>query len=179
MTKNALATTAVRFATVSDMRIEAIRLASTGKQLQADMHELNLSIIHHLAQHGQIGVVNHWLAQFEKVESVRKNAMVQWFNTFGACKYNEELGRFEHVKGKKLELAKAKAKPFWKFGALENDKPIKLMTLEAGIKSLIKQMKDNRDKLGVPFTPEEQAQMSALTMMQSGIIPAKYAHTEH
>lgn len=169
------------FTTVKAINAESARLGIVAKTWQKDMHTLNLSVVHHLAKHGQIGVLNHHLDQFKDALAVRRNAIIAWFVTFGACTFDEKNQRFMHKKDHKLDLSAANEKPFWKFSGNETGKDdMQVFDVMADIGKAYNRLKKKHDEETKSGNRSEHYErnsqlLSALAMMVSGVVPTALA----
>lgn len=177
MSKKANAGVAIVFTTVKAINAESVRLGDNAKTWQKDMHVLNLSVAHHLAKHGQIGVLNHHLGQFKDALGVRRNAIIAWFTAFAACTFDDKNQTFMFKKDHKLDLTAANEKPFWKFSGNETGKDdVQVFDVMGDIAKMYKRLKakhDEETKSGVRSEHyNRNAQLlSALAMMQAGVVP--------
>lgn len=176
------ASIAIVFTTVKAMQAEGERIGNTLKTTQNDMHALHLSIIAHLSKHKQIGVLNHYWGQIKDAHGIRRSAVIQWFDAFGTCTFNETTQQFMYDKDKTVKLADGDAKPFWKFKGMESaDDKVEVLDAAGEIAKVYKRLKAKHDAEVKAGTKSEHfdrnAQLlSALAMMGSGIVPGATAH---
>lgn len=132
-----------------DRRIELLH--KHGQSLQAEMHKLACSVLVHLGETSDIRVTLRFLAAMP--EMARGNALHAWFETFGPIKFAtpEEIkngaaaARF--VKGGKVRLGDAMAKPFWKFKATEG-KPYEPLVMDTYLDQQIKRLEKDAKETG-------------------------------
>ena len=121
-TTNAAAKPSVElFTSAKDILAACTRIHETGQQLQTLMHKTACSVLQHYGKNKDTRVVHAFINAIP--ESVRRNALLAWFNKFGAMSITEDTENKTfvvlHVKDKKTLLGDAMAKPFWKFVAKE------------------------------------------------------------
>lgn len=95
-------------------RLEAV--AAQGKTVQVEYQKVALSIIKHLALHGDIMLVRRMLEGFP--ESLRKDSMMAWLDRFSNVKFLvDDKGKVTGIvydKTKKLQLGLAMETVWWK-----------------------------------------------------------------
>ena len=133
-----------------EARTAALKLSAAG--IQAEAHVLACSVLVHVAKHGNINV----LAQFIDAlpDMVRKNAVHQWFETFGQLTFgpnDEGVVGWRIDRTKKVRLGEAMIKPFWKFKANEGA-PYKPLVMDTYLDEQIKKLE--RDMKLAPFAGE-------------------------
>jgi len=116
-------------------------LAAAANMLQHDAHTLACSVLAHVGKHGQIGIVNNFLAAMP--DMTRKNSLILWFETFGKLKYEGKA--MCYVSTKPQRLGDAMEKPFWKFKANEGV-PYQPLIMDTYIDQQIKKLeKDQKE----------------------------------
>lgn len=163
------------FTTVKAMQVEGARIGAVLKGTQSDMHALHVSIIAHLAKHKQIGVLNHYWAQIKDAEGVRRNAVVQWFGKFGTATFDEANQTFIYDGDKSVKLADGHDTPFWKLKGMENSGDVQALDVAGELARLYKRLKAQHDKdvKEGKANPKNAELLSAMLMMQSGVIPTE------
>ena len=104
---------------------KAIQSVKTrGKAFDNLVHAVALSVINHIEQHGDIRHSNMLVEAMPK--SSRKNALIEWFETFGKLSYDQESKVLTYAKEKKTYLTDATNQPFWDFQKEPEYKPFDL-----------------------------------------------------
>lgn len=157
MTKALKAAPAIVLMTsLKDIKAETVYIATTGKEMQERIHRLACSVLAHTHKHRNINVLTDFLAAVP--DMVRKNALQQWFETFGsveftAAKDGDKPAWRMRPAGHKVRLGDAMVKPFWKFKANEGA-PYQAMDMKAYLQTNISKLE--KDIKNVPFvaTPD-------------------------
>lgn len=76
------------------------------KTQQHELHVLAVSVLIHVAKHGNIDVLTNFLDKCKDVAMIRNNALGNWFERFGTVYYEEDKTK---GKGWKLHAVKCKA----------------------------------------------------------------------
>ncbi len=91
--------------------------STTSKNYDKRLHLISVSVLAHVAKHNNTTVIDTLFKNlFDSLaQSVRKNALIAWFEKFGNVAYNTEEKRLRYVKGKVAMVEDAIATPFWEF----------------------------------------------------------------
>lgn len=157
MTKTLKTTAAVVIMTsLKDIKSATDMIKTSGKELQELVHRTACSVLAHTHKHRNINVLTDFLDAVP--DMVRKNALQQWFETFGsveftAAKEGDKPSWRMRPTGHKVRLGDAMVKPFWKFKANEGA-PYQAMDMKAYLQSNISKLE--KDIKNVPFvaTPD-------------------------
>lgn len=127
-----------------DIDTAILNLHTNGQKLQHEMHTLACSVLVHFAKHQDKRVVLKLLQAMP--ESARVNSLRDWFNEFGTMVIGEK-DMIVASPDKKLRLAMAMDKPFWKFSPEKAYVPLVIADyIEAQVKKLRDDgKKTNRD----------------------------------
>lgn len=113
----------------------------TGQTYQKSVHQLAVSILYHVGEHGDTTVVKRFIEAMP--ESTRSNGLRAWFEHFGPVKFDRDAPSgtevVQFVRGKPALIGDADAKPFWKFKAHEG-KPYEALDMEKWLTSVIKKL---------------------------------------
>ena len=93
------------------------QIKTSGKKLETLIHVTALSILAHVAEHGNITQARDMIVALPSL--TRKNALIAWFCEFGCFVYNKETKTLEHAK-RTTQMETAQKTPFWKFKAEED-----------------------------------------------------------
>ena len=153
-----------------DKRIQLLH--KSGQSLQAEMHRLACSVLHHLGETSDIRVTLKFLDAMPEMS--RSNGLRAWFEAHGPIKFatSEELeqgasaARF--VKGGATKLGDAMAKPFWKFNANEG-KPYEPLNMEKFTQQMIQRLTKDAKETGADHT----ALINAIKGVQAPSAPIK------
>ena len=125
-------------------------VADTGATLQQRTHALACSVLAHVSKHGNINVLTQFLDAVP--DMVRKNALQQWFETFGQVSFKAvaagEKPAWRIDRTKKVRLGDAMDKPFWKFKANEGA-PYVPLNIDDYLSKQIKLLEKDAEKTGV------------------------------
>lgn len=130
------------YTTGADIDKAITAVAKRGQALQKELHKVACSVLAHVAQHGNVGIVDKLVKAVP--EMGRANALCDWFAAFGPVIFDDER-KAAHVKGKATDLRKAMAMPFWQFKPEQAYKPLDVV---ANIGSMIKRYQDDAKKTG-------------------------------
>ena len=137
---------------------EANELKAIGASYQQRLHVLACSVLAHVAKHGQINVLVHFLETVP--DMVRVNSLQKWFETFGNVTFSaldntdSKKATWRVDNSKKVRLGDAMVKPFWQFKANEGVayEPLDLdKFIERNVKMLQKDV-DECKKAGKDFS---------------------------
>lgn len=144
---------------------EAGELKAIGESYQQRLHVLACSVLAHVAKHGQINVLVHFLQTVP--DMVRVNSLQKWFETFGNVTFSalentdSKKATWRIDNSKKVRLGDAMVKPFWKFKANEGV-PYEPLDLNAFINSNIKKLE--KDIAECRKAGKDHAKASALLL---------------
>lgn len=123
MTKKANKAPFALLTTVKAIDAATKDIAVRGTSLQVDMHIVACSVLAHVGKHGQIGIVNNFLAAIP--DMARINAIKVWFEKFSKVTFvgadGKTLKSPVYVSGKAQRLGDAMETPFWKLKAKEGE----------------------------------------------------------
>lgn len=114
-----------------------VKLHKSGQRVQSEMHKLACSVLDHVGKHSDITVVGRFINAMP--EMARKNALRNWFETFGPVVFGEGE-QISFVKGKQTKLQPAMQKPFWKLVGVEG-KPYEAIDVQAQVAIWIKKLR--------------------------------------
>ncbi|AUZ94753.1 hypothetical protein HOR96_gp45 [Agrobacterium phage Atu_ph02] len=103
------ATPAIKLVTsVKDISKRTDIVVGTLKSAQHEVHVLAVSVLIHVAKHGNIDVLTGFLDKLkENAQAMRNNSLAMWFEKYGAVYYETDKD-----KGKGWKIAAEKRKPF-------------------------------------------------------------------
>lgn len=101
------------------------QVSSTGKQLEVLIHNVACSILVHVDQHREVSLVNKLIEATPNL--ARKNALRDWFTSFGKMKYDEESKLMVFFKTAKTNSVDAEQNPFWEFKPEKDYVPFDLL----------------------------------------------------
>lgn len=139
-----------------------VALHAAGQTVQNEMHKVACSVLVHYAKNNDKRVVEKLLKAMP--ESARTNALRDWMNFFGTMSIGAK-DEIVTVPGKKLKLADAMAKPFWKFSP---EKAYVPLDVHAAITGLIKKLERDAKETAL----DHSNQINALRAM---ILPTSIA----
>lgn len=125
---------------VKDIDTAIAGIHSAGQSLQTQMHMVACSVIQHYAKHNDKRVVLKLLQAMP--EMARGNALREWMNAFGTFTVGDK-DEIIAAPGKKLKLADAIAKPFYKFKAKEGA-PYEPLEMDKWIERQIKALRKDQ-----------------------------------
>lgn len=171
-------TTAVKplelIASKADMEKAIASIQNRGLKLTQDIHLCAVSVLAHLAAHGDTTLVNRLLLAMPK--STRSKALRDWFLRFGKLTLNTDK---ESAKTMPLiynkeganDVKGAEAMPFWELTALESDKP--LWSADVFLSSVVKRLESG---LKDCTDPDSKAKiLAALSALKSPVIESEPA----
>lgn len=133
-----------------------VSVTTRGKKLENDLHVAAVSTLHHAGQHGDITLANRLLEGLPA--STRKNALREWYLSFGKFKWNEEEKALAYDKTKQSMLDEAIATPFWEFKPEAAFKPVDV----AGALLSFLNRCDSAEAKGQQFSDDEKAVRKAV-----------------
>lgn len=122
--------------------IDANRL--NGISYQAKLHELAMSVLLHVAKHGDVRMVDYFVTA--QIDSTRTNSLKKWFEKYGPVMFDND-GIHYVKRDKPVSRAAGEAEPFWKLVAMEGVAYIPL-DVEKEINSLITKLEKDAKKAG-------------------------------
>lgn len=154
------------FKTKAEILSACTTIHSTGQQLQTLMHKTACSVLQHFGKNKDTRVV---LAMLNALpESVRKNALISWFEAFGQMTIREDkeskIITVLYAADKKTRLGDAMAKPFWKFVAKEGA-AYEPLNFNEYVASQIKKLEKDLEK--VPAQKNEDPRRTLLVALQA------------
>ena len=105
----------------------------SGKKLEVMLHTAACSIIAHIEKHREVSLANQLIEALPS--STRKNALKDWFISFGKMTYDEESKLMVFKKTAKTKQVEAEQMPFWTFQPEAEYKPF---NLDVAITNLVK-----------------------------------------
>ena len=151
---------------VKAITTEIERVQRVGATYQVDLHVLACSVLQHVGKHGNIGVVNQFLAALP--DAVRVNALKDWFEAFGKVTWigadTKAMKTPSFVSAKPQRLGEAMEKPFWKFKANEGAPYVPLIMdtyIDQQIKKLAKDDTETKSNKWAPVIAALKAQKLA------------------
>lgn len=136
-----------------------VSVTTRGKKLENDLHVAAVSTLHHAGQHGDITLANRLLEGLPA--STRKNALREWYLSFGKFKWNEEEKALAYDKTKQSLLDDAIATPFWEFKPEPAFKPL---DIAGSLMSFLNRV-DSATAKGQELSAEELAVVKAVREM--------------
>lgn len=135
---------AVAYVGVKAIDAAMVALFASGQSFQKEAHAVALSVLQHVATHGDVRVasklVNGMCAAMPELSRI--NALRSWFEAFGPIAFNDE-GVAVYIKGKPANVAKAAETPFWKF---KPEEPYQAMDVLKSVDQFIKRLtKDQKE----------------------------------
>lgn len=138
--------------------IEAAIIAakSQGESYQRELHKIACSVLARVGKNNDVRIVNAFIDSV--VDSVRVNALRNWFENYGALKFDLESKLMVYDKSKKTRLGEAMGNAFWAFKAEEAYVP---MDVIKAVASLIKRLQ----KDSVETKRDHSKQIKALELL--------------
>lgn len=115
-------------------------IAKNGKALQSAIHDTGMQILEHVETYRETSLANQLVNAMPK--SLRKNALIAWFQAHGKMKWNQEKKALSFKKEFVTKLEEANEKPFWEFLP---EKDFVAYDLQKDIASLIKRAANKSD----------------------------------
>lgn len=173
-------------ALVKDIEKRTTALVGSLKTQQTEMHTLAVSVLMHVAKHGNIDVLTNFLKSVKDVPMVRNNALGNWFEKFGPVYYETDktkgkgwkldtdkrkpfLEATKDLKAQREMLDNASKSPFWNMKGNEGGEYVKFDTLK-GIDMLIGQLQ--RDMLAAKKHGQDVDHSATITALKLAKIKA-------
>lgn len=166
------------FTDVKDMDKASDVIGRAGIKVQHLSHRVAMSIIAHSFTNKDLNFVRRSVIKlFESLpEMVRRNALLDWFNTFGnfTVAMDKQVLVITMVKDAKPDLAKADKTPFWK---LTPEKPYEFVDPTKMLESMIAKLRKDEAKgrennVDIDHTQLINALMAAKGHDKSVAVPA-------
>ncbi len=179
MTSKTLAVKPLTILNSSQIEAAIKSITGRGAKLDADIHQCASSALWHVAQHGDVTLLNKLIIAMPK--SGRTNALVAWALHFGRLLQNADKSTrataplvVDKETEKLWAAAEAQDAPFWTFKAKEGVATWSYDTYQA---SLIKSIKGALDK--VSDDAQRGVLMAALAAFQGVALPTPAAEAEN
>ena len=117
-------------------------IETKGKALDALIHLTACSILMHVHEHREVSLVNKLVQAMPK--SSRRNALIEWFETFGEMQYDTKDKEFKFQKDSATRINEAEALPFWEF---KPEPAYHAIDLKAALAKLVKQASDRQKEI--------------------------------
>ncbi len=132
----------VKLVTGKENIMKAIKeISVTGKTLEVLIHNTACSVLAHIEKHREVSLANQLVEAIPNL--ARKNALRDWFVSFGQLVFDEETKLLTFKKTKKTNQAEANQNPFWLFKPEAEYKPF---DLNAAITNLVSIAKARQEK---------------------------------
>lgn len=135
-----------------DKRTDAVVVSL--KAQQHELHVLAVSVLIHVAKHGNIDVLTNFLNKVKDVKSIRNNALGNWFEKFGPVRFETDkdkgkgwklvpekrvafMDATKDLKAQRAMLDACSATPFWMMAGQEGTAEYKPFDTTKGIDMLI------------------------------------------
>jgi uncharacterized protein (DUF1697 family) len=116
-------------------------VALTGKKLETLIHTVAVSVIVHIEKHREVSLANKLIDAVPNL--ARKNALRDWFISFGKMTYDKETQGMMFNKAGKTNEIEATQNPFWVFVPEKDYVPFDLVS---AVNELIKRAEAKANK---------------------------------